>query len=99
MNNNAAANRASENNELRHLAAELREAYMVLDKLCSQLEGGGIIRVRDVRPTVAQTIPKLRRAVAVLNSITMIGEGRGEPPSASDPVSKKGPTNKNPLLI
>ena len=99
MNKDAAANLASENNELRHLAAELREAYMALDQLCSQLEGGGIIQVRAVRPTVAQTVPKLRRAVAVLNSVTMIGEARHASPFASNPASKKGPTNKNPLLI
>jgi hypothetical protein len=84
MNNKAAENLASESDQLRHLASDLREAYMVLDKLCSQLEGGGIVQARDVEPAVAQTVPKLRRAVAVLNTVTMIGDHRSKPAGAKN---------------
>lgn len=71
MITNAAANHASEKDELSHLAAELREAYTVLDQLCSQLEGGGIIQVRAVEPAIARTVPKLRHAVAVLDAVAL----------------------------
>ncbi len=84
MNNKAVENLVSESDQLRHLASDLREAYLVLDKLCSQLEGGGIVQARDVEPAVAQTVPKLRRAVAVLNSVTMIGDHRSEKAGTKD---------------
>ena len=90
MNNNVAANLASESNQLRLLASELREAYTLLDHLCKQLEGGGIIQARDVEPTVAKAVPTLKHAVAVLNSVTMIGERRTDA-SAGGPKSPKAP--------
>jgi hypothetical protein len=91
MNTDAAENLASEIDELNYLAADLSEAYEMLDRLCSQLEGGGIVQARDVEPTIARTVPKLRRAVAILKSVAMIGEVRQKKSELETP--KHGPTN------
>ena len=91
MNTDAAETLASEINELNHLAADLSEAYESLDRLCSQLEGGGIVQARDVEPTIARTVPKLRRAVAVLKAVAVIGEARQKKSEPATP--KHGPTN------
>jgi hypothetical protein len=89
MKNNAAENPAAEGNELSDLASELRDTYELLDRLCTQLKGGGIVQARDIEPTVAQAVPKLRHAVMWLNSVSMVRDSRAD--------SKR--VSKNPLLI
>jgi hypothetical protein len=63
------------NHTLQHLAGDLHEVCGVLSELCTQLEGGGIIQVRDIEPKVAHAVPKLRRVVVALNAIAMLNEG------------------------
>jgi hypothetical protein len=94
-NNNEVVDLVSKDDQLRHLAADLREAYKVLDVLCTQLEGGGIVPARDVEPTVSETIPKLRNAVEILSKVTHIDQARR--PKIRN--AGKRPISKNPLLI
>jgi hypothetical protein len=94
-NNNGVVNMVSKDDQLRHLAADLREAYKVLDMLCTQLEGGGIIPARDVKPVVSETVPKLRNAVDVLSKVTHIDKARRPRIQAHERKS----FSKNPLLI
>ena len=75
-NNNGVVDLVSKDDQLRHLASDLREAYKVLDMLCTQLEGGGIVPARDVIPAVSEAVPKLRNAVNVLNNVTRIDRAR-----------------------
>jgi len=75
-NDNAATDATTKNDELRDLALDLGEAYTLLNSLSSQLEGGGIVRARDVEPAVAMAVPKLRHAVAVLNAVTTADQRR-----------------------
>jgi len=78
-NENAATHSATEKDELRNLALDLREAYTLLNGLSIQLEGGGIVRARDVEPAVAKAVPKLRHAVAVLNAVTTVDQSGLKP--------------------
>jgi hypothetical protein len=94
-NNNGVVNMVSKDDQLRHLAADLREAYKVLDMLCTQLEGGGIIPARDIKPVVSETVPKLRNAVDVLSKVTHIDKPRRPRIQARERKS----FSKNPLLI
>ena len=94
-NNNPAAESASKSDPLRHLASELRETYRLLHVLCSQLEGGGIVRAGDIEPTVLKAVPKLRHALAVLDEVTTIDEAD---PDRDDSTGHKL-ASKNPLLI
>ena len=75
-NDNAATRATTKNDKLRDLALDLGEAYTLLNSLSSQLEGGGIVRARDVEPAVAKAVPKLRHAVAVLNAVTTADQRR-----------------------
>ena len=75
-NENAATQSTADNDELRNLAVDLGEAYTLLNSLSDQLEGGGIVRARDVEPAVAKAVPKLRHAVAVLNAVTAVDHRR-----------------------
>ena len=94
-NNNGVVDLVSKDDQLRHLASDLREAYKVLDMLCTQLEGGGVVPARDVRPAVSEAVPKLRNAVNVLNNVTRIDRARGPKLRAGGKTS----ISKNPLLI
>ncbi len=78
--------------ELRYLATDLHEVYSRLNELSSQLEGGGIVQVRDVEPAVSMAVPKLRSAVAVLYAATKHDDDGDRPADASA-------LNQNPLLI
>lgn len=94
-NNNGVVDLVSKDDQLRHLASDLREAYKVLDLLCTQLEGGGIVPARDVEPAVSEAVPKLRNAVNVLSKVTHINEARRPKLRAGE----KRSISKNPLLI
>ena len=52
---------------LYELADDLNEICASLDELCVALQGGGIVQARDIEPSLASAVPKLRRAVATLN--------------------------------
>jgi hypothetical protein len=93
--NNGVVDLVSKDDQLRHLATDLQEAYRVLDILCTQLEGGGIVPARDVEPAVLETVPKLRNAVDVLSKVTQIDQARRPKIRAGDKKS----ISKNPLLI
>ena len=80
----------SATHQLRYLATDLHEVYSLLNELSLQLEGGGIVQVRDVEPTVAMAIPKLRSAVAALYAASKHAEAGGKQP---------GVPNQNPLLM
>ena len=82
-----------ETQTLRHLATDLHEVYSQLNELRSQLEGGGIVQVRDVEPAVSRAVPKLRSAVATLYAATKHDENLG---NGSDSASRP---NQNPLLM
>jgi len=94
-NNNGAVDLVSKNDQLRHLASDLQEAYKVLDMLCTQLEGGGVVPARDVKPVVSGAVPKLRNAVNVLSKVTHIDQARRPKIRAGE----KRSLSKNPLLI
>ena len=94
-NNNEVVDLISKDEQLRHLAVDLREAYKVLDMLCTQLEGGGVVPARDIKPVVSQTVPKLRNAVEILNEVTDINQARV--PKLR--TGQKKSISKNPLLI
>ena len=87
-NNNPEA--VSATHQLRYLATDLHEVYSLLNELSLQLEGGGIIQVRDVEPAVAKAVPKLRSAVAALYAASKHAEAGGKRP---------GVPNQNPLLM
>jgi len=90
-NNNPEA--VSATHQLRYLATDLHEVYSLLNELSSQLEGGGIVQVRDVEPTVSMAVPKLRSAVAALYAASQNEEIHGEQPAGVNLPSQ------NPLLM
>ena len=74
---NTATAGGSTNDQLQHLATDLGEVYNLLHGLCSKLAGGGIVQARDIEPSVARAVPKLRRAVAdAERGQVMISEGQ-----------------------
>ena len=81
--------------QLHDLTNDLREVYGLLDDLCSQLKGGGIVQARDVEPAISQAMPRLRRAVIALNAETMIANDR-ERRKRQRRFTSPG---QNPLLI
>ncbi len=87
-NNNPEA--VSATHQLRYLATDLHEVYSLLSELSLQLEGGGIVQVRDVEPTVAMAVPKLRSAVAALYAASKHVEAGAK---------QSGVPNQNPLLM
>ncbi len=80
----------SATHQLRYLATDLHEVYSLLNELSLQLEGGGIVQVRDVEPTVAMAVPKLRSAVEALYAASQHAEAVGNQP---------GMPSQNPLLM
>ncbi len=79
-------------NNLRELAVDLNEVYGLMNDLCATLQGGGIVQVRDIEPSVAKAVPKLRRAVDTLKAASAKRDARGRRKHAADP-------HRNPLLI
>jgi len=77
---------------LKSLAADLNEVYDLMNELCEQLQGGGIIQARDIEPSVAKAVPKLRHAVAALNEASRRGGNGGEPGDETSP-------SQSPLLM
>lgn len=61
---------------LHELACDLNEVYGMMTELCETLQGGGIIQARDIEPSVARVVPKLRRAVTTLARATETGRDR-----------------------
>jgi hypothetical protein len=86
---------SSANQTIRHLAFDLREVYELLDSLCSQLAGGGIVQARDIEPAVAKAMPKVKRAVNALNALNVITDdelGKNDDGDAGSP-------GQSPLLM
>jgi len=77
---------------LRDLAADLDEVYRQMDELCEQLQGGGIVQARDIEPSLAKAVPKLRRAVATLSEASTRGSSAGELGEVTAP-------SQSPLLM
>jgi len=77
---------------LRDLAADLAEVYRLMDELCEQLQGGGIVQARDIEPSLAKAVPKLRRAVATLSEASAHGSNGGELGEVTAP-------SQSPLLM
>lgn len=90
-NNNSEAISAS--HQLRYLATDLHEVYSLLNELSTQLEGGGIVQVRDVEPAVSMAVPRLRNAVATLYAASKIDEKQG------GPLAGISSPSRNPLLM
>jgi len=90
-NNNPEAVPATQ--QLRYLATDLHEVYSLLNELSLQLEGGGIVQVRDVEPAVSMAVPKLRSAVAALYAASKHEDINGEQPAGTSLLSQ------NPLLM
>ena len=84
MNNN---NKAGMNN-LHDLVGDLSDVYGLMSELSLQLQGGGIVQARDIEPSVAKAVPKLRRVVAALQAASTNSE------SGEEPL-----LNQNPLLM
>lgn len=80
-------------NTLRHLATDLHEVYSRLNELSANLEGGGIVQVRDIEPAVSMAVPRLRSAVATLYAAVKRNETLGNRRAGS------GKPNQNPLLM
>jgi len=81
-------NNNKQSDSLHDLAVDLNEVYGLMSELCSQLQGGGIVQARDIEPSLARAVPKLRRAITTLAKATESG--------ASGELS--GPA-KSPLLM
>jgi hypothetical protein len=90
-NNNPETDSAS--HQLRFLATDLHEVYSLLSELSLQLEGGGIVQVRDVEPVVSKAVPRLRSAVAALYAASKHDEIHGERSTGTSLP------NQNPLLM
>lgn len=77
------ADRMNNNNNvrvesLRELAVDLSEVYGLMSELCDQLQGGGIVQARDIEPSLARAVPKLRRALAALNEAATDADELGD---------------------
>ncbi len=83
----------STTDHLHYLATDLHDVYCMLDELRLQLEGGGIVQVRDVEPAVSKAVPRLRSAVATLYAASKRAENHG------DPLAETSSPSRNPLLI
>lgn len=83
----------SAKHQLRFLATDLHEVYSLLNELSIQLEGGGIVQVRDVEPAVSMAVPRLRNAVATLYAASQHDEIDGEH------AARASLQNQNPLLM
>ena len=77
---------------LRELAVDLNVVYGLMNELCATLQGGGIVQARDIEPSVAKVVPKLRRAVDTLNAASAKRDAGGRREHAADP-------HRSPLLI
>ena len=77
---------------LRDLAADLDQVYRLMDELCEQLQGGGIVQARDIEPSISKAVPKLRRAVATLTEASTRGSSGGENGEVTKP-------SQSPLLM
>ena len=77
---------------LRELAVDLNVVYGLMNELCATLQGGGIVQARDIEPSVAKVVPKLRRAVDTLNAAAAKRDAGGRREHAADP-------HRSPLLI
>jgi hypothetical protein len=83
----------SANHHLRYLATDLHEVYSLLNELSVQLEGGGIVQVRDVQPTVSMAVPRLRNAIATLYAAS------NRDANHDDRLAGISLPSRNPLLI
>lgn len=88
MNNN----NNKEAQSLRELAADLGEIHDVMNELCEQLQGGGIISARDIEPSLAKAVPQLRRAVTTLQSASDRRDDDG-------PLGEVTAPGQSPLLM
>ena len=79
--------------KLRDIVGELTEVHGLLDLLCTQLEGGGIVQAKELEPVVAEAAPKLRKALNEMNTLTHQGGARVEG------RRNQSPRSKNPLLM
>ena len=77
---------------LTDIAAELNDVYVTLNELCDMLQGGGIVQVRDIEPTIASAVPKLQNAVETLNDASTADGG-------SRKSQRRGGDSQSPLLI
>jgi len=85
-------NTDSGTSNLREIAVDLNEVYGLMNELCATLQGGGIVQARDIEPSVAKAIPKLRRAVDTLKAASAKRDAGGRREHAADP-------HRSPLLI
>jgi hypothetical protein len=79
-------------NNLRELAVDLNEVYDLINDLCTTLQGGGIVQARDIEPSVAKAVPKLRRAVDTLKAAAAKRDAGGGREHTDDP-------HRSPLLM
>ncbi len=92
MNNNKNASNApaTRTEQLRSLAGDLTEVHGLLDLLCAELGGGGIVPASDLEPVIAEAVPKLRNAVDSMQALAMDSESGSGGESAG---------KNNPLLM
>jgi hypothetical protein len=79
--------------QLRGIAGELTEVHSLLDLLCHQLEGGGIVKASHIEPMISEAVPKLRQAVNAMNSLTHQGG------NCIEGIGDESGSSRNPLLM
>lgn len=79
--------------QLRNIVGDLAEVHSLLQLLCTQLAGGGIVEARQLEPVVAEAEPKLRRIVDTMSALSDEGSPRVEVRRS------RAPKSGNPLLM
>ena len=67
--------------QLRNIAGDLMEVHGLLNLLCNELGGGGIVQARQLEPMLARAVPKLRDAVQAMNQISSPREDKASQPN------------------
>ncbi len=89
-NKNASSTPLTKPEQLRSLAGDLTEVHGLLDLLCAELGGGGIVPASDLEPVIAEAVPKLRNAVNSMQALATDSENGSADQSAG---------KRNPLLM
>lgn len=62
--------------ELDDVTGELVEVHRLLAWLSGELEGGGIVTARSLKPVIEATVPRLERALDAMNALAAGGHRR-----------------------
>jgi len=90
---NKSPNIVTRTQQLRGIVGDLAEVHALLDVLCNELAGGGIVKASHIEPMISEAVPKLRQAVKAMNALTHQGGNRIEG------TDSEAGSNRNPLLM